>query len=572
MLKNRKITFKILSGVVPILVVLLVLSLYAAYRQDSTYSLAKSTYYDAVYRINNALVSADRDFQQAQIANMTIWSTFALKEEDRLTLLEDYNKNIGQVADGAANVLQMLESHPDLAKFAADGTTFRDQALAFQSALADWVALYDPNTKEGVYKVQQGAFEDTRSYLDVMEDMLKQYADAQDAIISAQTRRAIFQSLLISLILIALGVIYNLYISLYIRRNVSSVTGSVEALADRDLTGTVKENDSRDEFGILSRAASSVYASLREILGQLRDVSAVMEKDSSNLARSARDADTSVGNISDAIHEMANTATLQAQDADTISKNITELNTVVERSRTSASNLGEASTAIRGATKEGMDVVDTLTDMADRSMEAFESIFRVLEDIHTSTARIREASELISNIAEQTNLLSLNASIEAARAGEAGRGFAVVADEIRHLSEESAGSVDLIGKLLQELEQNAEASKQQSVVVRECIEAENRSVGDTRDRFRDIVDCVENINAEIESLEQVNTDLTNRFDQVSDLVNSLSAAAEENAAASEEIAATAITVSETISDFLTISEEVGEKAENLVQITEEFKL
>ncbi len=572
MLKNRKITFKILSGVVPILVVLLVLSLYAAYRQDSTYSLAKSTYYDAVYRINNALVSADRDFQQAQIANMTIWSTFALKEEDRLTLLEDYNKNIGQVADGAANVLQMLESHPDLAKFAADGTTFRDQALAFQRAFADWVAIYDPNTKEGVYKLQQGAFEDTRSYLDEMEDMLEQYADAQDAIISAQTRRAIFQSLLISLILIALGVIYNLYISLYIRRNVSSVTGSVEALADRDLTGTVKENDSRDEFGILSRAASSVYASLREILGQLRDVSAVMEKDSSNLARSARDADTSVGNISDAIHEMANTATLQAQDADTISKNITELNTVVERSRTSASNLGEASTAIRGATKEGMDVVDTLTDMADRSMEAFESIFRVLEDIHTSTARIGEASELISNIAEQTNLLSLNASIEAARAGEAGRGFAVVADEIRHLSEESAGSVDLIGKLLQELEQNAEASKQQSVVVRECIEAENRSVGDTRDRFRDIVDCVENINAEIESLEQVNTDLTNRFDQVSDLVNSLSAAAEENAAASEEIAATAITVSETISDFLTISEEVGEKAENLVQITEEFKL
>ncbi len=54
---------------------------------------------------------------------------------------------------------------------------------------------------------------------------------------------------------------------------------------------------------------------------------------------------------------------------------------------------------------------------------------------------------IIEDIARQTNLLALNATIDAARAGEHGKGFAVVAAEVRKLAERSQTAVGEISGL-----------------------------------------------------------------------------------------------------------------------------
>lgn len=84
-------------------------------------------------------------------------------------------------------------------------------------------------------------------------------------------------------------------------------------------------------------------------------------------------------------------------------------------------------------------------------MEAIHIIGEQTQKTNESAAKIKVATDMISEIAEETTLLSLNASIEAARAGEQGRGFAVVANQIQKLAEQSADATTQITEVISEL-------------------------------------------------------------------------------------------------------------------------
>lgn len=114
-----------------------------------------------------------------------------------------------------------------------------------------------------------------------------------------------------------------------------------------------------------------------------------------------------------------------------------------------AEQFASTSEEISASTEELTSSATNFTTYMEKLAEAQQEMTKQVED----TAKILE---LINNVAKNTRILGFNAGIEAARSGEHGKGFSVVAKEITKLAEQSAGSVNEIRNLLEQLKSKVE--------------------------------------------------------------------------------------------------------------------
>jgi methyl-accepting chemotaxis protein WspA len=136
-----------------------------------------------------------------------------------------------------------------------------------------------------------------------------------------------------------------------------------------------------------------------------------------------------------------------------------------------------------------------------------------LSELNERAGRINSVTSLIGKIADQTNLLSLNAAIEAEKAGELGSGFSVVATEIRRLADRTAVAVLDIESIVKEIQSAVSSSVM------------------TMDQFRQQVhvgvERAGQANHELQAVIRQVTDLSPRFDEVNQGVESQAQAAEQ---------------------------------------------
>ena len=178
--------------------------------------------------------------------------------------------------------------------------------------------------------------------------------------------------------------------------------------------------------------------------------------------------------------------------------------------------------------------INALIGQVQISNEANADVSRELEELYTYTNQMQSIVQMINDVTEQTSLLALNASIEAARAGEAGKGFAVVASEISALATQTQQATvnitNLINNISTELSQVVEVIHQ----MMKNVEVQNQATDNTARSFEQIAGCIEKVERESRSLEQLVVELSDANSEIIRGIETISAATEEVTAHSSE--------------------------------------
>ena len=416
-----------------------------------------------------------------------------------------------------------------------------------------YVPLYQPGTNEVVGMVFCG-----RAQADVESE------------ISSVTTSLLIGTILVVIIASLLAIVVAIAIVKAIQRGIDVL----EKVSEGDLSEKVPDEllDRKDELGQMNQCIESLRESLVEIISELKNHSTNLYNSSDKLDVTSREASDSIGQVNQAISEISDGASSQADETQSATENVILMGNMVEDTSSELKNLVEISESMRQAGTRAIETLDKLDKINRRASSAIDLIYEQTNTTNESVARIQEATALITDIAEETNLLSLNASIEAARAGEQGRGFAVVANQIQKLAEQSNESASRIAAIITELLADSETSVKTMDEVRQIMEEQSEDVRKTQEAFEDVRTGIDQTTSGMGNISEKTQSLDSARVSVVDVVQNLTAIAEENAASTQQTSASANEFSNLVGNIKDETVTLKEIADGIEKSVGIFKL
>ena len=374
------------------------------------------------------------------------------------------------------------------------------------------------------------------------------------------TRTATIVVILLIVISTAAGIFLALYISKSITEPVGEMQEASHDLASGNL-GVEIVYQSKDALGVLADNMRGLTKTFRDIIGDVenqlaemgrgnfavqsgcpnayvgdfarlrecvQELTASMSDTLAQIDVSADQVNSGGEQVSSSAQALAQGATEQASSVEELAATINEISSQVE--------------ATAGHAREAREDNQQSHDQIEICSAHMSDLMTAMRDIENKSQEISKVIKTIEDIAFQTNILALNAAVEAARAGSAGKGFAVVADEVRNLAtksqEASASTATLIEDTVRAVQEGSRLSNETDEALKEVVlraekvmEAVNLISDATRQQTHDVA--------------QVSVGI----DQISSVVQTNSATAEESAAASEQLSGQANLLKELVGRF-----------------------
>ena len=493
MTNNLRIAHKLWLSVLALIVLLVAVMGFAAYRTSKSQAQADAVTRELASRVELALKSQGlTETNAARTQAMIVSSDPAVAVE--------FKDVIAATSAQISQVQKLLES---IASNDADKTQMAKIAAA-RSAMLDLRKQATQLKGEGrgdeaITLVKQSYNPAVAAYLQALRDFVdlqQKYSAQRQAELGADRMRTVqLAGLMLALVLLGLGV--GAY---FLIRNIQQPLMQAQTLAQRIADGDLSAQESvarRDEFGDLLRALYGMSESLGRMVHQVRQSTDSIATASAEIASGNHDLSARTEQTASNLQE---TAAAMEQFTSTIQQ--------------SAASAQQASTLATGA-----------SGVARRGGEVVKEVVATMEDIHQSSQKIADIIGVIDGIAFQTNILALNAAVEAARAGEQGRGFAVVASEVRSLAGRSAEAAKEIKQLI-----GASVEK---------VELGSRLVQDAGGTMQEIVQSVQRVTDMIGEVTAASTEQSTGIGQVNQAVVNLDQMTQQNAALVEESTAAA---------------------------------
>ncbi|ALB68982.1 Methyl-accepting chemotaxis protein I (serine chemoreceptor protein) [Cronobacter dublinensis 1210] len=317
-----------------------------------------------------------------------------------------------------------------------------------------------------------------------------------------------------SIVVIAILGFFTLKTIFSIRNQLNGMRHTLETASER-LDLTLRADDSRnDEIGLTAKAYNALAANVASSLAAVE--------------ASAQSVSSASGQISAGNEDLSSRTEEQAASLEQTAASMSELSETV---RQTAENTQLASQLAKNA-----------RDISEDSQSRVNTMLNTMGSIRESSAKITDIIALIEGIAFQTNILALNAAVEAARAGEQGRGFAVVAGEVRTLAQRSSSSAREIKELIENSMQFVEAGSTQA-------EGVGQNIGKMTDAVRQVTDIVDEISVAAQEQAQGINQVHLAVNQMDDVTQQNAALVQQASAASQSLMEQAASLNQLVGAF-----------------------